>query len=95
MARDDITLGEIKNNDLNLKIKTFYVPDLALFYGDKQFSNAKRLKSNYIVITAREWLTDTKQELFETSLCSLIEYVWSKYNLKTIFCADGQKCDRR
>lgn len=86
MARDYITLKQIRRNDTHQDIKSFFIPDLALFLKPKMISLAQKMKSKYITLTAREWLpTQEKQAFYEKSLSEFINKVWSKYKLKTIF----------
>jgi len=87
LCRDDIALKEVKklfSNDKTTKV--LYCPDLALFYSSKKKSNLhQKFGSNYIVLTAREWLPDAKQIQFEESLAKFIDFIAMKYNLNTIF----------
>lgn len=84
MLRDNMSIKEFKSSGRadNSDLKMF--PDLALFLDFK--NTIKRTGSkNYIVITAREWMSHEKQHLYETSLAEFIKYVWSKHQLRSVF----------
>lgn len=79
--RDEISLNEFNKNS-NKKFETYLIPDLALF--DEYTDNKKHTK-DYIVLTARLWMKKSKQKKYEYELARLVNYIWSKYKLKTIF----------
>jgi len=89
MARDDISLSELKKLlSKDSKTNLFYIPDLALFLNS---SYPKKLvtksSDKYIVLTARKWLNEKKQSLYERDLAQFIDYVWENYKIKTYFIA--------
>ncbi len=70
------------------RTKLYFSPDVAI-YSDtpKIIDERSKFSSNYIVLTAREWLSDNKQNLFEMNLKKFILSIWKKYKLKTYFVA--------
>lgn len=86
IARDYITLNQVKKLDKSNKIYTFYAPDLALFYGTKNTSTAARLSNKNIILTAREWFSDKhKQDQYEDALAQFIDTVGQEHGLNTLF----------
>lgn len=85
--REEISFKRLKKlKKKSDNITLLRAPDIALFYGwKKKISIEKKIESNYIVLTAREWMGIKKQKAYEKSLCELIDYAWEKYKLKTIF----------
>lgn len=84
IKRDKLFLrDQFSINMLGKKLKNniIFFPDLALF-GKSYHSQSQK---NYIVITARKWLDNEMQEKYEKSIAELIDYVWEKYKLKSIF----------
>lgn len=83
-ARDEISMGEIQNsiNFKNYKIDLRYSPDLALFFSNK---TQTKKRSQYIVLSAREWLEPIHQKIYENNLAILIQKIYKKYKLKTFF----------
>jgi polysaccharide pyruvyl transferase WcaK-like protein len=86
ISRDTITLEALQTIDNEKQLKTYYAPDLALFFKTKEITPEQKMKSDYIVLTAREWFADKKkQEQYEDVLLQLVDTVWEKFHLKTVF----------
>lgn len=86
IARDQITFKYLEKIDKKKKIKLSFAPDLALFFNIHKGNIQKKLKSNYITLTAREWFQDNKKQLFfENELTHFVNIVWEKYKLQTKF----------
>lgn len=85
--REDISLSRLKKlKKKKDKTKLIFVPDLALFYKvDRGNMIEKKMKSNYIVLTGREWMKKDKQIFYENELSILVDYLWGTYKLKTVF----------
>lgn len=87
MIREDISynrIKKIKRKEDNIKL--LRAPDMALFLEWKGKVSADiKFKSNYIVLTAREWMKKEKQQAYEKTLVHLVEYLWKNYQLKTVF----------
>lgn len=83
MCRDKISLKRIKDLDKNKKINAFFSPDLALSIENPIPKNNKAIGDNYIVLTAREWMSSHKQKRYEKELAELVTALWHK--LKTYF----------
>lgn len=88
ILRDTSSLDFLKQIDREDRVKEIYSPDMALYFNSTKKINAdQKLKSQYIVLTAREWLPDQKQKLYEQTLANLVEHAWEKYHLNTVFIA--------
>jgi polysaccharide pyruvyl transferase WcaK-like protein len=75
-------LGKNAKKDVSLEI----LPDLALFSQPLRKPAIKtKLKSDYVTLTARTWMSKKKQEAFEDHLEKVIWYLWEKYQLRTVF----------
>lgn len=86
ISRDHITLSQLQEVDTYNKLTTYYSPDLALHFKNKEIPLKKKLASDYIVLTAREWFTEKeKQDAYEKSLVKFIDTVWKDFKLKIIF----------
>ena len=85
LSRDHISLDRIHFLDKkNNKVHAKFVPDLALFCKwDKKIPLEKKFKSDYIVLSAREWLPREKQLKYESILGDFVNYVWKRFKLKT------------
>jgi len=84
-CRDKDSLKKIKKlNSKKNSVKTIYTPDLALFL-DSPTKNKFGKGNNYYVITAREWLDEKKQKLYEKELSKVIQRNWDEKKLKAIF----------
>lgn len=91
MARDNISLNQIRTVDKSGSIISFFVPDLALFLKPQYEEYNTFNESSYITLTAREWLsTKTKQEYYENSLSKFIDNIWDKYKISTKFVVMSQ-----
>lgn len=86
MCRDDISLRRIEGMDVKCLVKTIYIPDMALFCESyKQNEILKKMKSDCLILTAREWLPKIEQESYESALVQFINLAWNTYKLKTVF----------
>ncbi len=87
-ARDEISLKRIEGMPgfRTSQIKLLYAPDLALLnpYQTK-YTAAQKRKNKYVVLSARKWLSEKKQDHYEKSLAQLVDYLSTKYKLKTVF----------
>lgn len=76
--RDKISINLLKKlgvSDLN------YFPDLALLNKVEY----KKKKSNYAILTARNWLIGKSQLEYEKKLSEIVDYLWDNFKLKTHF----------
>ncbi len=84
-CRDKDSLQKIKKlNSKKNSVKTIYTPDLALFL-DSPMKDKVHRKNNYYVITAREWLEEKHQKLYEKELSKVIQKNWDEKKLKAVF----------
>lgn len=84
VRNDALFIREIISYEILKKRKVnelFLAPDMALL------SNYKKIhkRTDQIVITAREWLSKKEQNKYESELSKVIDYVWEKYKLKSVF----------
>lgn len=90
IARDKISYKEIAdtNNFSELNIDLKLLPDLALLMDElKVLPTEQKMKSKYIVLSARDWMASDKQQRYEKILAQFVDTVYEQYQLKTVFVA--------
>ncbi len=86
MVRDSISLKKINRYKHDYNLHTSLHPDLAFFANSDYTTTIQRKRtSEYMVLTAREWMSEKKQQAYERSLVRMIEFAWKSHALRTIF----------
>lgn len=90
IARDKISYKEIAASkdylESNTELKL--LPDLALLADEPTMIPFKqKIKSKYIVLSARDWMAPDQQTRYERILANFIDEVFEQHLLKTVFVA--------
>ncbi len=86
ISRDNISLDKLKKSNRHTSAKTYYAPDLALFLNEDYHTQKNKIKSNYYILTARDWFLDIKKQYdYEKELAQFADYIWDTQKLKTYF----------
>lgn len=81
-TREKISYDLLNKYDRQAATTIQMLPDLALLLKNPEHTVKK---DSYWVLTAREWLEEDKQKIYEATLAKLVDFIWDTYQLKSVF----------